>query len=182
MSMKQRRNVLKKILLSGATIPVLPNSWTKPIVDSVVLPTHAQTSTAEIEIVSDKFLNGFGVLVSFIDASVAGSHDNLIFRITLEAEIDQSIIGPDRDVNEYLNIEFADLLSLNGDAIRVGNMDVNTCSDGPLTFIPTGTNIFEIEFKDLKAYQYKELVLSFYPGLCAPKFLGSMRFTLSIPS
>ena len=45
----QRRKTLKTILLTGgATVAVtkaLPHKWTKPIVDSVVLPAHAQTTT-----------------------------------------------------------------------------------------------------------------------------------------
>ena len=42
-----RRKLLKKMVIGGATIAAgksLPSEWTKPVVDSVVLPVHAQTS------------------------------------------------------------------------------------------------------------------------------------------
>ncbi len=45
----QRRKTLKTILLTGGATAVvtkaLPREWTRPIVDSVVLPAHAQTTT-----------------------------------------------------------------------------------------------------------------------------------------
>jgi hypothetical protein len=47
MSDKSRRNLLKSIAAgSGAVIAgkSLPESWSKPVVDSVMLPAHAQTS------------------------------------------------------------------------------------------------------------------------------------------
>lgn len=39
-----RRAVLKSVALSGAALSVLPSTWTKPVVNSVLLPAHAQTS------------------------------------------------------------------------------------------------------------------------------------------
>lgn len=46
MSDQSRRNILKAIGAGGAVVAgkSLPRSWRKPIVDSVVLPVHAQTS------------------------------------------------------------------------------------------------------------------------------------------
>jgi len=51
MSDKSRRKLLKSIAAgSGAVVAgkSLPESWTKPIVDSVMLPAHAQTSACTI--------------------------------------------------------------------------------------------------------------------------------------
>ena len=49
MSNESRRKILKSIVAgSGAVIAgkSLPENWTKPVVDSVTLPAHAQTSVA----------------------------------------------------------------------------------------------------------------------------------------
>jgi surface protein len=43
-----RRKLLKSIALGGGAIAVgktLPESWTKPVIDSVMLPAHGETST-----------------------------------------------------------------------------------------------------------------------------------------
>ena len=50
MSDKARRKLLKTIVSGGGAIVAgksLPESWTKPVVDSVMLPAHAETSPAE---------------------------------------------------------------------------------------------------------------------------------------
>jgi len=46
-SSQGRRGVLKLILAGGAagTVAALPNTWTRPVVEAVVLPAHAQLST-----------------------------------------------------------------------------------------------------------------------------------------
>lgn len=41
-----RRTLLKSVALSGAALSVLPSSWTKPVVNSVLLPVHAATTAA----------------------------------------------------------------------------------------------------------------------------------------
>ena len=42
-----RRNILKQTLAGGAVITagVASSKWSKPVIDSVVLPAHAETST-----------------------------------------------------------------------------------------------------------------------------------------
>lgn len=43
----QRRNSIRKLLVGGGVIgasQVLPDSWTKTAVNSIILPSHAQTS------------------------------------------------------------------------------------------------------------------------------------------
>jgi hypothetical protein len=45
--LESRRRVLRKIMLSGGAIAgagFLPDRWMKPVVNSVVVPAHAQTS------------------------------------------------------------------------------------------------------------------------------------------
>lgn len=49
---RRRRGALKRLALGGAAAGVtasLPATWTQPIVQSVLLPAHAQTSLGEIE-------------------------------------------------------------------------------------------------------------------------------------
>ena len=49
MSDKSRRKLLKSIAAGSGAIVAgksLPESWSRPVVDSVMLPAHAQTSTA----------------------------------------------------------------------------------------------------------------------------------------
>ncbi|GMR05429.1 MAG: hypothetical protein BMS9Abin25_0004 [Gammaproteobacteria bacterium] len=44
-----RRKLVKKLATGGAiaaAVPVIPKQWAKPVTDSVLLPAHAQTSTA----------------------------------------------------------------------------------------------------------------------------------------
>ncbi|GJL83572.1 MAG: hypothetical protein DHS20C01_32060 [marine bacterium B5-7] len=46
-----RRKLLKSLVAGGSvaatTATLFPEKWTKPVVDSVVLPSHAQTTTDE---------------------------------------------------------------------------------------------------------------------------------------
>jgi hypothetical protein len=58
MSDKSRRKLLKSIAAgSGAVIAgkSLPESWSKPVVDSVILPAHAQTSQAPLGYSTNQF-------------------------------------------------------------------------------------------------------------------------------
>ena len=41
---KSRRNILKKLAVGGIAGAALPTQWSRPVVDSVMLPAHAQTS------------------------------------------------------------------------------------------------------------------------------------------
>lgn len=48
---RDRRGALKRIAASGALVSAavaLPSRWTRPVVESVVLPAHAQTSAGNI--------------------------------------------------------------------------------------------------------------------------------------
>ena len=40
-----RRDIIKKVLIGGAMATVvLPGKWTKPLINSIVVPAHAQAS------------------------------------------------------------------------------------------------------------------------------------------
>jgi len=181
--MKPRRDAIK-ILLPGAAISLLPDRWTKPVFSGIVLPAHAQTSGAAIALTGSGSLTDAGGEVTFEEAQIVASNTALKFLITLDAKVDPSTVDPDDDINKLINVETADLFSKeSGNGIRIGNTDVNECSDGPVTFIPVGRNTIEIEFSNLaKIQQYNGLRLSFYSRLCAPRFLGPMDFEINIPA
>ena len=42
--MNNKRKMLKRIASVGAAVTIVPTSWIKPVINSVVLPAHAQTS------------------------------------------------------------------------------------------------------------------------------------------
>jgi hypothetical protein len=43
---EERRKILKSTLAGGAivTANIMPDDWTEPVLDSIILPAHAQTS------------------------------------------------------------------------------------------------------------------------------------------
>lgn len=45
-SMPSRRKTIKTLAGAGAVVGLLPTRWTKPALESIVLPAHAQTSDA----------------------------------------------------------------------------------------------------------------------------------------
>ncbi len=45
---QSRRKLLRNTLLATGTLAVMPAAWTRPVVDSVILPSHAMTSTQSI--------------------------------------------------------------------------------------------------------------------------------------
>lgn len=58
--MNEKRHTLKKLTGAGAIASILPKAWIKPVVNSVVLPTHAQTSTLIYHIGTYGFINDYG--------------------------------------------------------------------------------------------------------------------------
>lgn len=78
MSNEKRRKLLKSIAAgSGAIISgkSLPDSWSRPVVDSILLPAHAQTSACADTIIASSLdsNNAFARYVIIVDAS-----DNVI--------------------------------------------------------------------------------------------------------
>ena len=54
--MNDKRDLLKKLAGVSAAVTMLPNSWVKPLISSVVLPAHSQTSISscsEQDIIGD---------------------------------------------------------------------------------------------------------------------------------
>ncbi len=49
-SSETRRKAMKRVLVGSgvvATSKVVPDSWSQPVIDSVVLPTHAESTTPD---------------------------------------------------------------------------------------------------------------------------------------
>lgn len=44
--MNSKRNILKTITGLSVSAALIPNSWVKPVISTVILPAHAQTSVA----------------------------------------------------------------------------------------------------------------------------------------
>ncbi|MFT5610171.1 MAG: hypothetical protein ACI9LU_000663 [Polaribacter sp.] len=69
-----RRKVLKNTLIGGGAVistSLVPNKWTKPLIDSVILPSHAQTS--DVVIVMG---GGAGISVTEAEKSVTKAENN----------------------------------------------------------------------------------------------------------
>lgn len=74
--MNQKRKTLKKVVGASAVVALVPASWTKPLVNSVFLPAHAQTSSddsnGEIILGKDYTINKRGAssgLIAWRDSS-----------------------------------------------------------------------------------------------------------------
>lgn len=74
-----RRRLLQKLVASGAVAAVLPSKWTKPIVESVVVPAHAQASPVAAcnAIIQDSMFEGpFDQTSVYIEIDAASVADN----------------------------------------------------------------------------------------------------------
>jgi len=58
--MISKRNSLKRMAGAGAVVALAPSSWTKPIIGSIILPAHAQTSAAVLRIRTSGPITGGG--------------------------------------------------------------------------------------------------------------------------
>lgn len=74
MNEERRRKLLKLLTLSGgvATVTKLPATWSKPVVDSVILPAHAQTTSCIVYYGEDLPYGRFCVTVCGDSASISG--------------------------------------------------------------------------------------------------------------
>ncbi len=50
---KNKRNLVRSIALGGAATITIPKQWAKPIVDSIILPAHAQTTVDQAALAED---------------------------------------------------------------------------------------------------------------------------------
>ena len=180
--MKSRRDAFRKLFFSSVAVSALPSTWVKPVLTSVILPAHAQTSSPTITLVSVGEFNAYGVELTFIEAQSVASDSALKFLITFDASIDQSEVGgPGVDLDRRINIEGAALLSsINGSSVFIGgNTDFSECSGAPLVYIPQGRNVIELEFSDLVDTNFTDFNFSIYDQFCGLRPLGRMRFELN---
>jgi len=93
MSNENRRKLLKSIAAGSGAVIVgknLPSSWSRPVVDSVMLPAHAQTSGA--------VYSGSAIVVASADG---GSNDSLLSGI-VDATVNEATAGgPQPDVYRW---------------------------------------------------------------------------------
>ena len=69
-SSESRRKLLKSIAAGSGAILAgksLPESWSRPVVDSVMLPAHAQTSPADNTPPQNRVYSGTNLNVAFLD-------------------------------------------------------------------------------------------------------------------
>lgn len=80
-----RRRLLKALTLSGGAVTVskLPGAWSKPVVDSVVLPAHAQTTAPADEPTLTRVIGGGGGSSSVV--STDGEFRSLLGNFVPEA-------------------------------------------------------------------------------------------------
>jgi|GEM_PF-2097542 hypothetical protein len=77
---EDRRKVLQKILIGGgiaAGSAMLPDKWTRPVVDEIVAPAHAQRSTTSAPTTTKKENTGSrrrGITRSFILSVISNAH------------------------------------------------------------------------------------------------------------
>ena len=77
LSSNSRRKALKAIGASGVLAGTIPGSWTKPLVESVVLPAHAQTSPPSTTCTNSGPCTS-GMNVNILAATLVGGGDLLV--------------------------------------------------------------------------------------------------------
>ncbi|MGH1542604.1 MAG: hypothetical protein ACRBHB_19435 [Arenicella sp.] len=92
-----KRSALKKIVGSGAIVSLAPSIWTKPIINSLVLPAHAQTSSQlradatfmrEVSCSSGSFSSSIGVTATPTSYIIADGIGSLIIDLSLSEGFD----------------------------------------------------------------------------------------------
>jgi hypothetical protein len=56
----KKRTALKKVGLLGIAATVIPAPWTKPLINSVILPAHAMTSNCSAQNIVGEWIFAFG--------------------------------------------------------------------------------------------------------------------------
>jgi hypothetical protein len=132
----QKRNTLKKVAGVSAVVALAPSSWTKPIVSSVLLPAHAQTSMANVApeftqsvfntgVVVNDSTNDIQEIIDLATVSTDLNNDSLSFSITSITAPEQS--AWDGTVN-------TSPLSINGTKLIVSNLNaVDPDFESPIT-------------------------------------------------
>ena len=107
---KSRRKLLKSIALGGGAIAVgktLPQSWTRPVVESVMLPAHAQASVPSVLSFSGTIFEPNGA----IQADNTDANDK-----SLLAKVFDSVIPEAKANGGY---EFSICIEVNGSSCSV---------------------------------------------------------------
>jgi hypothetical protein len=126
MSDQSRRKLLKSIAAGSGAVVVgksLPESWSRPVVDSVILPAHAQTS----QLVEVSFLESQDLPDDFWFAT--GTRD-FIFDVTgiIPTSVGTITVNAIADLdttNEFISIEI--------DGNTLGDIHVNGSNQCPAT-------------------------------------------------
>lgn len=131
-SSESRRKLLKSIAAgSGAVIAgkSLPETWSRPVVDSVILPSHAQTSPAALSCIgtTDTTPSGEGGIILNFD----GNSTCAFFNAT----------GPGDVVPDTMLIIDLDQLS---DTDIVLDQGANWVPQSQITDVPSGTYTFTV--------------------------------------
>jgi len=148
MSDNNRRKLLKSLAAgSGAVIAgkSLPESWTKPVVDSVLLPAHAQTSGTPVQYSQTQGYN-FAE-----DEIVPPSTNNLLPDLTFDFSVGN--ITPTGDGTVTISNLAGDL----GDGaieqwtIQVGAATVGLTNNAPGDCQPATGSVFPVTLAQLQA-------------------------------
>lgn len=113
-----RRKLLKSIAAGGGAVVAtryIPGQWSEPVVDSVVLPAHAQTSQARFVPASGTVTGGLGAapkrngsrLARFFDGIIPKAQANGILT-AYHVCVTPSSDGKTADVGVYHLVSFAD--------------------------------------------------------------------------
>ncbi len=95
--MNNKRETLKKVASVSAVLALAPSSWTKPVINSIVLPSHAQTSTmlsldaVEDILIVDKLSNDPRVRTTFFPTT-QGPLYLYSFDVIQGSEIDENTV------------------------------------------------------------------------------------------
>ena len=129
-SNKGRRKLLKSIAAgSGAVIAgkSLPESWSKPVVDSVILPVHAQTSPCTPCNIDGLYCTGGGENSTTFNVSATG---NVTITHTVQSEPEEQTDTVDPCTGESIDVIFT---SFGGNDITITN-GVIACDGTSITY------------------------------------------------
>ena len=140
-SSESRRNLLKSIAAGSGVIVAgksLPESWSRPVVDSVMLPAHAQTSPPGSTIYASAFSGGPTTPPGAICVTALGSVADITIWFEISAGIDLSIfqvsgvpIGPTSFTNMTLTSQSCGFL----DTCQVSCVSINGIVSGQFEII-----------------------------------------------
>lgn len=179
--MNTKRSALKKMAGLGLVSAAVPSTWVKPMVESVFLPAHAETSLNSLTLSGNGRLEGFGITIEFITGSVRLAGNTIILNARFSGNITQS----SADDGFSPTIDFSDIGDINGRSIRVGTSAIppQICGDPnatPLANISNGINNVEIRYPIESNSRYTTIRLDFYPIFCGLRFLGGITFDIDV--